>query len=69
MADEQYLERAEPPLTDEAFETAQPQPDPGVFQPAGHPDRACRAVAAKVSLSHRDVDLDAGHLMFRSVHA
>ncbi|MFD7912116.1 hypothetical protein ACFV30_15525 [Streptomyces sp. NPDC059752] len=69
MTDEEYLERAEPALTDEAFEAVQPQPNPGVFQPTGHADRACQAVSAEISLSHRDVDLDAGTLIFRRVHA
>ncbi|MGW0901107.1 hypothetical protein ACWD0G_29725, partial [Streptomyces goshikiensis] len=64
MADEQDSERAEPLLTDKAFETVQPQPNPGVFQPAGHADRACQAVSAEIGLSHPDVDLDAGTLMF-----
>ncbi|MFI1450277.1 hypothetical protein [Streptomyces virginiae] len=68
LTDEQYPKRAEPPLADEAFEAVQPQPDPGVFQPAGHADRACRAVSAEIGLSHRDVDLDAGALMFGRVH-
>ncbi|MFB0615033.1 hypothetical protein [Streptomyces sp. AGS-58] len=64
-ADEQYLEPAEPALTDVAFETVQPQPNPGVFQPASHADRACRAVAVKINLPHPDVDLDARRSDFR----
>ncbi|MFD8419264.1 hypothetical protein [Streptomyces sp. NPDC059466] len=64
MADEQYPERAEPALIDAAFETVQPQPDPGVLQPAGHADRACRVASAKISLPHPDVDLHASALMF-----
>ncbi|GAA0961444.1 hypothetical protein GCM10009575_095740 [Streptomyces rhizosphaericus] len=69
MADEQYLVRPEPTLTDEAFEAVQPQPDPGVFQPAGHADRACRAVSTKIGLPHPDIDLDTEPLTVRSVHA
>ncbi|MGW1501978.1 hypothetical protein ACWCQW_26000 [Streptomyces mirabilis] len=53
LADEQYLVRAEPALDDVAFEAVQPQPNPGAFQPAGHADRACRAVSAKISCRTR----------------
>ncbi|MFJ3234720.1 hypothetical protein [Streptomyces sp. NPDC086787] len=65
LTDEQYLERAEPPFSDVAFEAVQPQPNPGVFQPAGHADRACRAASAEIGLPHADVDLDANTLFVR----
>ncbi|GHI95629.1 hypothetical protein TPA0905_51000 [Streptomyces olivaceus] len=68
MADEQDLERPETALADEAFEAVQPQPDPGVLQPAGHADGACRTVSTEIGLPHPDVDLDTEPLIVRSVH-